>query len=350
MRLRVGAIGVLVALFALSSATGAQAAPSGWIATSIDTMKESMDHATDPTSQAEIDEHVGQLAALDPTYITVDTPMDQPARYKMWVDSIRAHGRKVWHRPMPWGYPSEPAMTDAGVTPAIYLDHLRQFILQNPGLFKPGDILDGDSEADGNAYWTRFAREDWWNRSNPPFAPAYTQACNEFNQYLVDLSTVAGDALAQVGITGVETRIRSLNAWWATANCLKPETIAALGNYLVIDAADDAGRPGGTDPATLAGEWDQRLDAWHAHRPDATIVFGEYGYPNDTPVDDATQAAVVKAVLGEIASKPYVKGLNYWAGAGGPGWGGYTNILTGTTGAWSPRPAALELAQFNGAA
>ena len=111
-----------------------------------------MDHASDPTTQAQIDQHVAQLAALNPTHITVDTPMDRPARYAMWVNSIRAHGKKVWHRPMDWGYPNASAATDPTVTPAIYLDRVRQFIRQNLGLFKPGDIFDGDSEADGNAY------------------------------------------------------------------------------------------------------------------------------------------------------------------------------------------------------
>ena len=32
--------------------------------------------------------------------------------------------------------------------------------------------------------------------------------------------------------------------------------------------------------------------------------------------------------------------------AGGPGYGGYTNILRGSMGAWSPRPAAQEIAAF----
>ena len=78
-------------------------------------------------------------------------------------------------------------------------------------------------------------------------------------------------------------------------------------------------------------------------------MFGEYGYANDMFVDDATQAQVVNAVLDVIGSKSYVNGLNYWTGAGGPGWGGYTNILTGNLGAWSPRPAAVEVAGFYGA-
>jgi hypothetical protein len=348
VHIRTAAAAALFAMLALTAPAAAQA-PGGWIVTSIDTMKESMDHASDPMTQAQIDQHVAQLAALNPTHITVDTPMDRHSRYAMWVDSIRAQGKKVWHRPMDWGYPSAPAATDPSVTPAIYLDRLRQFIRQNPGLFEAGDILDGDSEADGNAYWRRFRAEDWWNRSNPPFRATYTQACNEFNDYLLNLKYVADDALAERGITGVDTRLRSLSAWWATANCLKDQTIAALGNYLTIDAADNASHQGGTDPAVLADAWDQRLEAWHARRPSATIVFGEYGYANDMLVADVTQAQVLDAVLDVIRSKPYVMGLNYWAGAGGPGWGGYTNILTGTLGAWSPRLAAFEVARFYGA-
>jgi hypothetical protein len=205
----------------------------------------------------------------------------------MWVDSIRAHGKKVWHRPMDWGYPNASAATDPTVTAATYLDRVRQFTHQIPGFFKPGDIFDGDSEADGNAYWRRFPAEDWWNRSNPPFQPTYTHACDEFNDYLLNLKYAADDALAQQGIIGVDTRLRSLNVWWATANCLKDQTVAALGNYLTIDAADDAGGPEGATPAVVADAWDQRLEAWHARLPSARIVFGEYGYANDMFVDDA---------------------------------------------------------------
>src|SRR5262245_22140283 len=312
-RHRIAAIGACAALLALSAAADAQAAPAGWIATSIDTMKESMDRSSDPMTQAQIDQHVAQLAALGPTHITVDTPMDRPARYAMWVNAIRAQGKKVWHRPADWGYPSAPAHADPNVTPAIYLDRVQQFILQNPGLFKPGDIFDGDSEADGDAYWRRYPVEQWWNDSQPSIA------CAEFNRYLVDLHTVADEAFRRVGITGVETRIRSLNPWWATARCLTDGTIAALGGYLTLDAyfADDS-----TDPAVVARVVRDRLNQWHAFRPNASIVLGEYGYSNDLPVGDETQRAVVTAVLDEIRLHPAVKGLNYWAGAGGPGQGG----------------------------
>src|SRR5437763_11022572 len=89
---------------------GASARASTYIATSIDTMKESADATDRPMTPAQIDQDVGQLAKLNPTYITVNTPMDKVARYREWVQAIRAHGLKVWHRPFGYEYPA--SLTD----------------------------------------------------------------------------------------------------------------------------------------------------------------------------------------------------------------------------------------------
>jgi hypothetical protein len=327
---RLGAvIGVGVAILGTTSARA-----STYIATSIDTMKESADAAALPMTVAQIDDDVAQLAKLNPTYITVNTPMDKATRYREWVQAIRAHGRKVWHRPFGYAYPA--SLND---TPAQYLAQLRTFILQNPDLFKPGDILDGYPEADGLAYWRNPAYFPpdafWW--PTPP-----NQYCDQFNKFLVDLSTVAQDALLGAGISGVDTGIRSLNPWWATSPCLYDSTITALGGYLTMDVYF----PFSTDPAANAGMMRDLLAKVHAYRPAAKLVLGEWGYSNEAPTDDQTQRAVVAATLDELRLHPYVYGLNYWVGAGGPGYGGYTNILQGSLGAWSPRPAALELADF----
>jgi hypothetical protein len=329
---------VVAVAILLVAATGAQAAPSWWIAKSIDTMKESMDASNQGLTQQQIDEHVGQLAALGATYATVDTPMDRPGVYRMWVESIRAHGMRVWHRPADWGYPDHPAHQDPTVTPAIYLQHVHDFIVQNPDLFQSGDIFDGDSEADGDAYWRRYPDPQWWNDAQP------SAACAEFNKYLVDLKTVADEAFARIGVSGVNAGIRSLTDWYATAKCLTNATIAALGGWLTIDAyfGDDAVDPALVVPTLI----DSALESWHAARPDAKIVMGEFGWTNECPSDDATQADVLDASLAVFASKPYVYGLNYWVGAGGVGYGGCTNILTGGAGNWVPRPGAFALARL----
>jgi hypothetical protein len=333
----VAAVAIAILVLAAGSA---QAAPSWWIAKSIDTMKESMDASNQGLTQEQIDEHVGQLAALGASYATVDTPMDRPDVYRMWVRSIRAHGLSVWHRPADWGYPDHPAHDDPDVTPAIYLEHVKRFILDNPDLFAPGDIFDGDSEADGDAYWKRYPDYQWWNDAQP------SAACDEFNKYLVDLKTVADEAFREIGVSGVNTGIRSLSDWYGDAKCLTNATIAALGGWLTIDGyyADDALEPALVAPTLI----DDALERWHAARPDAKIVMGEYGWSNSCPTDDATQAAVLDAALPVFASKSYVYGLNYWAGAGGEGYGGCTNILTGGAGHWVPRPGAFALARLFG--
>jgi hypothetical protein len=305
-------------------------------------MKESADASDRPETQAQIDEHISQLAALGATYATVNTPMDNPARYAMWVSSIRAHGMHVWHRPFPWKESDGTFAThDPATTPSDYLKHLHDFIVQNPTFFQPGDILDGYAESDNMAYWKQYPSSDWWNGANGP--TSLSPVCSQWNQFLVNLATTADSALSSVGATGVNTRIRSVTPWYATAWCLADSTIASLGGYLTVDAyfADSS-----TDPAYVAGQADQAMESWHSFRPSAKIVFGEYGYSNDLQVDDTTQSNVVSAVLERIASKPYVYGLNYWVGAGGPGYGGYTNILTGRMGNWTPRPAAFQLASF----
>src|SRR6185312_7688663 len=76
------------------------------------------------------------------------------------------------------------------------------------------------------------------------------------------------------------------------------------------------------------------------------IVISEFGYNNQTNVDDNTQHLVIAAELSAMESLSYIQGLNYWVGAGGAGYGGYTNIFTGSHGNWELRPAALDLSQY----
>jgi hypothetical protein len=342
------AAGLAMVLVTLVLATPAQAQ---WVAKSIDTMKESMDASDRGLTQAHIDQHIDQLAALHPTFITVDTPMDRVDVYRKWVQSIRRYPIHVWHRPADWGYPSKPAHLDPNVTPQIYLDHVAAFIKQNPDLFRSGDIFDGDSESDANAYWHRYPADQWFNDAN---RNGLSPACSEWNQYLVDLKTTADNAFHENGISGIDAGARSLNPFWAARYdpaggvwyptlCLADSTIASLG-WLTLDAyfGDDR-----TDPAYLARVVSSTLDGYHQARPAARILLGEYGYTNSCALhDDATQAAVLNAVLPVFGAKPYIYGLNYWVGAGGPGYGGCTNILRHSTDGWAPRPGAFELANF----
>jgi hypothetical protein len=73
------------------------------------------------------------------------------------------------------------------------------------------------------------------------------------------------------------------------------------------------------------------------------VLLGEHGYARDVQVDDATQARVLAAELAALARLKYLIGLNYWVDAGGPGYGGYTNLYRRAGTGWEPRVAAAVL-------
>jgi hypothetical protein len=80
--------------------------------------------------------------------------------------------------------------------------------------------------------------------------------------------------------------------------------------------------------------------------PSVPIVLGEFGYSNNVDVDDTVQAAVLNAEINAITPYSQVIGLNYWVGAGGSGYGGFTNIFSGSRGDWQARPGAAYIAKY----
>jgi hypothetical protein len=81
----------------------------------------------------------------------------------------------------------------------------------------------------------------------------------------------------------------------------------------------------------------------HAHW-EVPILIGEHGYSRDRQLSDTVQAAVLRAEIAALEQIPYLKGLNYWVDAGGPGYGGYTNLYRLVRGKWTARQAASVLA------
>jgi hypothetical protein len=303
--------------------------------TSIDTMKESKD--TDSTTQLtdkQIANDIYLCASLKPNYITVDTHYDEDTYLARWVRAIRATGKHVWFRPAFAGW-------ETGVkgimTPTMYLNQLRTFILTHPGLFQSGDIFDENPEPENGWYWGATYGDNWSSQ-------APNQATDDFNSFLIGLTDTADQAFQQVGIKGVITTIHSTDRWTAEhPEVLYPSTVQHLGNLVTVDAYPDANT---TDPATAANAWLQQLMRIHAARPTARILIGEMGYSNELPVDDTTQETVLKEELNALSSVPYLAGINYWVGAGTAASGGYTHIFTGNAGHWSLRPAAYVLASF----
>lgn len=307
------------------------AAASSFIA-SVDTMKESRDTETRPLSDAQIAADVNVAASLNTTYITVDTHWDYPAYMLRWADAVRAAGRHVWFRihPNQWGNNNG---TTGIMTPAQYEDSEQAFILANPAIFRPGDILDPCPEPENGLYW-RATYDDGWTAGAP------NAATEEYNRFIRDTTDVADAALRQDGIDGVITTVRSTNSFFAShPGALEAATVSRMGR-VTVDSYPEGTT---TDPQTATQARIDELNtieqAWGV-----PVVIGEMGYSNKVVVDDATQEAVLKAEFGALASLPYLAGANYWVGAGTDNSGGYTHIFAGSTGNWTPRPAAAALA------
>lgn len=222
------------------------------------------------------------------------------------------------------------------MTPTQYLTAEHNFITSNSTLFQQGDIFDPCAEPENGLYWQSIYGSNWgWQ----PAAP--NTATNDFNSFIVNTTNTADAAFSQIGVTGVITTIHSTNEWFAVNPALYASTVTAMG-HVTIDTYPDEGT---TDPTTAANDWLAQLNAVESYR-NVPVVIGEIGYDNSTQVSDSVQHNVISAELAAIQNLTFIQGLNYWAGVGGPGYGGYTNIFTGTTGNWSARPAANDLANY----
>lgn len=294
---------------------------------SIDTMKESRDTETRPLTDAKIAQDVSATAQLNVTHITVATNWDYTDYFRRWAKAIHAAGKHIWVR----GHPNQWENNNGAIgtmTPSMYEEYERMFILQNADVFQSGDIFDPASEPELGHYW---------HTQYPIWTPATT---TEYNQFLRDSTDVANGAFTQKGISGVITTIHSTNAWMAIHR-LEPATLAKMG-VVTIDSYPDQNDTS-VDQAVTDRITDISKVYTAIHMP---IILGEIGYSNKINVDDQTQEAVLKAEFAAIKKLPYVIGANYWVGAGGAGHGGYTNILVDSAGKWQRRLAATDLAQF----
>jgi len=313
----------------------ADVAPTSFIA-SLDTMKESMDSLNNPLTPAQIANDVNLSASLNTTHITVDTPYDDPGYAQQWADAIRAAGKHVWFR---MSYDSWLGIYGAAatMTPAGYESAMRAFILAHPGLFQPGDIFDPCPEPEQGGYWAATYGLSWNWSPAPPNA-----ATREYNAFVRDTSSIAAAAFQQIGVAGVTTTVRSMNPF-IVEHDLEPSTVAQLGR-VTIDSYPEAGT---TDPVTAARA---RVDEMNGieNQWRVPIVVGEMGYSTQALVSDAVQEPVLSAEFRALQGLPYLAGVNYWTGAGyvAPDRYNGTRVFTGTVGAWTLRPAAVDLSAF----
>jgi hypothetical protein len=302
-------------------------------------MKDSRDTdypTTQQMSETQIKQEVNLIVAQNANYITDDAFYDYPSYMALWANVIHAAGEHVWFRPHFNCWELDNGCTTQ-MTPGEYLSSLTDFINNNYEIFKQGDIFDPCSEPEDSNYWQNTFGNNWSWQNAP------NSGTDAYNNFMIDLSQTAQTALQLHGIDGVITSIRSTNSWWPqNPRSLYPSTIKTLG-YITYDSYPEGTT---TDSATAAASRVSELNSIIQDNPGVPIILGEFGYSNVVDVDDATQASVLNAEITAITPYSQIVGLNYWVGAGGPGYGGYTNIFTGTRGDWQARPGAAVLAQY----
>ena len=299
--------------------------------TSIDTMKESRDQETSSMSQTEIDQIVALCAALNVTHITVDTHWEYPSFMQKWINSVRAHGKKVYFRTHPnqWG---DSNGTTGIMTPSAHNTALNSFILANPTFFQSGDIFDPCPEPENGLYWKSTYGSGWSGNST---------AVAEWNAFIRSSSDTADAAFAQLGITGVDTTVRSTSPWPA-ANILEQATVNR-NHRVTIDTYPEGTS---TDPTTCANARLAEIQTVTNKWPGIPVCIGEMGYSNGVAVSDSVQNSVLQAELTAMEGLDCIGGVNYWVGPGSDTAGGHTFIMKKTNGVWSDRPAAATLSSY----
>lgn len=336
-----------------SSSARRSTVPSVPFIASVDTMKLSRDQAR-VLGTAEIDRVVDLLASsMSATHVTVDAALEQPAVIGAWADRIHADGKLVWFRlssttcDQPHGDLGDGHRSYA----PGYLTKLHELMRAHPGYFRPGDILDGDPEAENSCWWT----DHYGCGVQSICAPCSTSATNvpcapvrQFNAFLQNMTNQENIDLKALGITGVTTNVHSTDPGTAM-DVLTPTLVRSMHGLITIDAYPDHGT---TDPVAAAKAWRRELSRWHRRwlrrGLNISILVGEWGYCLGTNVDDATQRSVVQAEVSRAFRRNrYLVGTNYWVGPGTAGDGGYTQILQPNAAhEWRFRPAAGVISNF----
>jgi hypothetical protein len=285
---------------------------------SIDTMKETKDTGTNQLTDAQIAADLQQYASLNNNYISISVPYDFSDYFGRWVSAIRKTGKHIWFRSH-WNQWENDYGTTGVMQPSTYLANMDTFIRQNPTFFQSGDIFDGCAECENGKYWgtTQYFDDD-------------------YNKMLMDLTKTADAAFQAIGVSGIDTRVHSMNGTIAEKN-LYPATVQYMGK-VTTDSYVNEGT--GVLPADHAAAEKAELDAIYA-KNQVPVILGEYGYCTGGDVSDAQQQQVLKVVFDMLQTLPYLQGVNYWVG-----YGGNTAVFSGDIGNLSFRPAANDLAAF----
>lgn len=262
---------------------------------SIDTMKYSRDRAAQtlahPNSfKSTIDAQMALIAEAGATHVAIDTPYD--AQFlpvlRLWVASARAHGLSVWFRGnfSGWegwfGYPK--------IDRATHERLLEEFLLNNPDLFRSGDVFTPCPECENGG----------------PGDPRQTGDTGGYNTFLIQEKEMSSEIFAlQLKNIAVYP---SMNADIAR-QIITPATVSTFGGSILIDQYTQTPE----QFATVLKDLPQKLNA--------RVGLGEFGAPIpdlNGEMTQAEQADYLDLLFGALyLERENVPAVNYWGLAGG---------------------------------
>jgi len=244
----------------------------------------------DTTFNAEIERQVKYISETNATHVAVGTPYDPEfiPFLQRWVDAARKHNLNVWFRGNFAGW--EQWFEYDAITRTEHLVKLNDFIVENPQLFKDGDILTTCTECENGG----------------PGDPRITGDVNGHRKFLIEEYKVASNAFKKIN-KNVNSNYFSMNGDVANL-VMDRQTTAALDSIVVIDHYVST-------PEKLAKDISQL-----AQKSGGKIILGEFGAPIPDihgALNEKAQAMWIEKALEKISKEENLIGVNYWLLKGG---------------------------------
>lgn len=265
-----------------------------WEFRAVDTVKYSRDVAgqmiDDPSFDAVINEQVADIASLGASHVAIATPYDQ--RFvpflERWVRAAREHNLKVWFRGNFSGW--ENWFGYERITREEHKQLLKEFIINNPGLFDDGDIFTSCPECENGR----------------PGDPRLNGDPEGHKKFLIEEYQISIESFGKIN-KKVNSGFYSMN-YDVAKLIMDKETTQALGNIVVIDHY--------IKDAVQVAEDAKEISAISGGK----VVLGEFGAPIPDIHGDYTEEQQSKWVedgLSAAAKTPEIIGVNYWVNVGG---------------------------------
>lgn len=282
-----------------------------WEIQSFDWMKVTKDKTANPSTDAFIHEQARLAKAWGANTVAIATPYDSPPGTNVLlftqrlVKILAEYDLDVWHRHMKTTFEGHfPGM------PKKYNDNplqtMSNFIINNPGLFKEGQIFTPQPEPESAGIA---------GVVGTGILPHQFKDKSDYNQWIRLAQSVAKLSFAKIGLEG-KVKIGYYghsgfmvfgenNPDWLGKSQLEQSTVDAMDGVIAMDVY----------PEFYNGKMADVLDRAHAMWPKAKFLIGEWGTVK--PGTPEQKTALIKETM-TAAIRPYVIGFNYWTmGPGG---------------------------------